>query len=99
MIRRPPRSTLFPYTTLFRSDVNLSGKFGESSVANAATLAVATAVGGVNWGLSITNGYLVDDVVKKPISVQGGRVHPIDEPGLGIEIDEAKVGRFELHTA
>src|SRR5258705_7230611 len=25
MIRRPPRSTLFPYTTLFRSDVNLRG--------------------------------------------------------------------------
>src|SRR2546426_7804062 len=24
MIRRPPRSTLFPYTTLFRSDVELS---------------------------------------------------------------------------
>src|SRR3712207_8166883 len=23
MIRRPPRSTLFPYTTLFRSDANL----------------------------------------------------------------------------
>src|SRR3712207_7709682 len=23
MIRRPPRSTLFPYTTLFRSDVEL----------------------------------------------------------------------------
>src|SRR5436305_12107109 len=22
MIRRPPRSTLFPYTTLFRSDIN-----------------------------------------------------------------------------
>src|SRR3989442_11168956 len=26
MIRRPPRSTLFPYTTLFRSD-SLYGKF------------------------------------------------------------------------
>src|SRR6266550_5940830 len=26
MIRRPPRSTLFPYTTLFRSDV-LDGRF------------------------------------------------------------------------
>src|SRR3712207_7230196 len=24
MIRRPPRSTLFPYTTLFRSQVNLA---------------------------------------------------------------------------
>src|SRR5438477_9041577 len=25
MIRRPPRSTLFPYTTLFRSDLDLGG--------------------------------------------------------------------------
>src|SRR3712207_7739015 len=25
MIRRPPRSTLFPYTTLFRSQIVLSG--------------------------------------------------------------------------
>src|SRR5260370_30259904 len=25
MIRRPPRSTLFPYTTLFRSDVRATG--------------------------------------------------------------------------
>src|SRR2546426_1617168 len=29
MIRRPPRSTLFPYTTLFRS-TNLSLGFGDS---------------------------------------------------------------------
>src|SRR3712207_8184756 len=27
MIRRPPRSTLFPYTTLFRSDATLGGLF------------------------------------------------------------------------
>src|SRR2546427_2211971 len=27
MIRRPPRSTLFPYTTLFRSDFHLSLRF------------------------------------------------------------------------
>src|SRR3712207_8080751 len=27
MIRRPPRSTLFPYTTLFRSDVDLDHGF------------------------------------------------------------------------
>src|SRR3989441_13045671 len=26
MIRRPPRSTLFPYTTLFRSDIILVGE-------------------------------------------------------------------------
>src|SRR2546426_6030791 len=28
MIRRPPRSTLFPYTTLFRSDMITSGDAG-----------------------------------------------------------------------
>src|SRR3712207_7761692 len=26
MIRRPPRSTLFPYTTLFRSKVDVNGR-------------------------------------------------------------------------
>ena len=31
MIRRPPRSTLFPYTTLFRSDGRISGIEGYSS--------------------------------------------------------------------
>src|SRR5260370_42269565 len=31
MIRRPPRSTLFPYTTLFRSLVMLIGFFADSS--------------------------------------------------------------------
>ena len=32
MIRRPPRSTLFPYTTLFRSDWvgAISGKLGQA---------------------------------------------------------------------
>src|SRR2546430_2835875 len=29
MIRRPPRSTLFPYTTLFRSDRNVVGVAGQ----------------------------------------------------------------------
>src|SRR3712207_7872369 len=34
MIRRPPRSTLFPYTTLFRSDMGgaIRGETGESHV-------------------------------------------------------------------
>src|SRR2546425_2462677 len=29
MIRRPPRSTLFPYTTLFRSSDNVAGPVGQ----------------------------------------------------------------------
>ena len=36
MIRRPPRSTLFPYTTLFRSDIFFFGAdaFTKTKVAN-----------------------------------------------------------------
>src|SRR5256885_11119521 len=30
MIRRPPRSTLFPYTTLFRSAYSAIGRLGQS---------------------------------------------------------------------
>src|SRR2546426_8416019 len=32
MIRRPPRSTLFPYTTLFRSRLELRGDRGAAGV-------------------------------------------------------------------
>jgi len=39
MIRRPPRSTLFPYTTLFRSDLDLvreeGGRFAAPPLAEA----------------------------------------------------------------
>src|SRR3712207_9307195 len=31
MIRRPPRSTLFPYTTLFRSDTNATASWRNPS--------------------------------------------------------------------
>src|SRR2546428_5621323 len=31
MIRRPPRSTLFPYTTLFRSNVHVTAKCTNAS--------------------------------------------------------------------
>src|SRR5256885_8797598 len=39
MIRRPPRSTLFPYTTLFRSSPEHSGgkRYGEQVVARGPT--------------------------------------------------------------
>src|SRR5687768_18078990 len=37
MIRRPPRSTLFPYTTLFRSDFGLSAAIDEDGVGRAPT--------------------------------------------------------------
>src|SRR5256885_12255930 len=41
MIRRPPRSTLFPYTTLFRSDLGLAVEHPRHRVRGAEVTAVA----------------------------------------------------------
>src|SRR3989441_8074800 len=45
MIRRPPRSTLFPYTTLFRSVVR------RAPWAHLAAAAAPVALAGLGWGL------------------------------------------------
>src|SRR3712207_8880528 len=54
MIRRPPRSTLFPYTTLFRSGFVASGRpvIADSGVAVAVVRGTVPRVGGVVAGLS-----------------------------------------------
>src|SRR5256885_12465121 len=43
MIRRPPRSTLFPYTTLFRSDQVTAGPFGSTESASIPTRVLSEA--------------------------------------------------------
>src|SRR3989440_3664085 len=47
MIRRPPRSTLFPYTTLFRSDLTLSVPITFPEAVNGVDLTVPTLDGSV----------------------------------------------------
>src|SRR3712207_7282441 len=47
MIRRPPRSTLFPYTTLFRSELNVEGSrlvFNEAGKAGVKRVCYASSV-------------------------------------------------------
>src|SRR2546425_3235551 len=53
MIRRPPRSTLFPYTTLFRS-----GSVPDGSGAPGTMLTVNLAAGNLtlSWGASCASG-------------------------------------------
>src|SRR5256884_8073698 len=55
MIRRPPRSTLFPYTTLFRSPeliTELSREFG----AQAVVLAIDAKRNGNHWEVMVRGG-------------------------------------------
>src|SRR2546426_9761252 len=50
MIRRPPRSTLFPYTTLFRSRVRLEALEALEKLGPSAKDAVPTLIGAINSG-------------------------------------------------
>src|SRR2546426_12309208 len=57
MIRRPPRSTLFPYTTLFRSGFGFGFQITERYGANG-----MASVGTFSWGGAYGSGYSVDPV-------------------------------------
>src|SRR2546429_2911147 len=64
MIRRPPRSTLFPYTTLFRSLVRFSKEFPERyfdvgiAEQHAVTFAAGLAVAGMKPVVAIYSTFL-----------------------------------------
>src|SRR5256885_5541372 len=45
MIRRPPRSTLFPYTTLFRSVTRIEASHGRQAIFAKGTIAPGDMVG------------------------------------------------------
>src|SRR2546422_2136716 len=50
MIRRPPRSTLFPYTTLFRSHLVLAHAGGDDGGAARVTIELLDHVAGLDQG-------------------------------------------------
>src|SRR3712207_7830281 len=59
MIRRPPRSTLFPYTTLFRSDGPVEGLGYTGRDADESSASVTNAYSGTT-GTTRTTGYDTD---------------------------------------
>ena len=40
--------------------------------------------------------YYEDDVLATPLSLGGGRAVATDRPGLGVELDEAKVEKYRV---
>src|SRR5437899_5446730 len=49
MIPPPPRSTLFPYTTLFRSSRIRGGRMAQAAKKSANTLSVAQRIKALDW--------------------------------------------------
>src|SRR5258705_9308487 len=71
MIRRPPRSTLFPYTTLFRSPTKSTSGYGSFTITAAGiwtyTLDNAnSAVQALNVGARLTDSFTVTTVDGTP---------------------------------
>jgi L-alanine-DL-glutamate epimerase-like enolase superfamily enzyme len=79
--------------------VNISCKTGESSVACAAALHVASVIPNIAWGLTLTHTGLAEDVTARPIPTAKGHVDGLDRPGLGIEVDEERIRRHRVTIA
>ena len=71
--------------------VNLAGKIAESGIATAAVLHLAAAVPSLEWGVSLTSPYLAEDILARPLDMSRGHAMVPTGPGLGIEVDEARV--------
>lgn len=78
--------------------VNLASKMAETGINTAGLLHLAAALPAVDWGVGFSSQYLVDDILKTPFSFANGHVSVPQGPGLGIEVDEAKVRRFARET-
>src|SRR5256885_16922249 len=90
MIRRPPRSTLFPYTTLFRSTaIDLRTTFTGGS-------------GGDNWNMDSISVRAQGNQVDRVIASHGYKRFTGDDKFLSIQVTLAAAGkanRSEEHTS
>jgi muconate cycloisomerase len=78
--------------------LNLACKAAESSIATAAILHLAAVVPSLDWGTSLTNQYLSDDLSDEPITIVAGHASVPDAPGLGIEVNEARVRQYRIRV-
>jgi muconate cycloisomerase len=75
--------------------VNLACKVAESSIGTAAVLHLAAAIPSLAWGVSLTSQYLAEDIVRAPLSFADGHAAIPAGAGLGVEVDEARVRKYE----
>lgn len=74
--------------------VNLASKMAETGISTAALLQLAAAIPAVDWAVALSSLHLVDDVLEQPIEAAAGHAAIPPGPGLGVQVDEAKVRRY-----
>ena len=53
----------------------------------------------MDWDLSITNKYLIEDPVLKPLIISNGSIHLEENIGLGTELDMSIASKYiDLHN-
>ena len=77
--------------------INLACKVGESSIAAAGISQIGYVMSNLDWGISMTNHYLADDLVLEPVAPVNGVIRIDRKPGLGITVDEQKVQKYRTH--
>jgi muconate cycloisomerase len=77
-------------------NVNISCKTGESSVACAAALHVASVIPNISWALTLTHLGLAEDVAKSSLPTGKGFAESLDRPGLGVDVDEDRIRRHRV---
>ncbi len=77
-------------------NINLACKVAETSVGAATIIHLGCVAPNVNWGVSITNHYLVDDIVKHPVVISNGVMSRPTGAGHGMEVDASQVARYTL---
>ena len=74
--------------------VNLAGKVAETSISSLAIAHLACCIPQMDWDLSITNQYLKEDPVLKPLEIVNGHIELENNIGLGTEIDEKIASKY-----
>lgn len=74
---------------------NISQKIAETSIASSAVLHLAAVVPNLDWGISLTNKYLLEDVVQTPLTYSNGVYKLNDTLGIGVDVDEDKLKTFQ----
>lgn len=74
--------------------INLAAKVAESSLVTAGLLHLAAAVPTLDWAVTTTHHYIEGEIVRRPFAPAAGALEVPEGPGLGVEIDPARLAEF-----
>jgi muconate cycloisomerase len=76
--------------------INLACKVAESSIGAAAIAQLGSVATNLDWGVSITNHYLAEDLTQSAVGIENGIVRRPRGAGLGVEVSESLVSRYRV---